>query len=120
MQKQNLRMKWFRARRSKMGQRTSPFFSRRKRGSRIHSHNSSFITKSFSLSNGRFSRVVWISFRKPEVCNQESLCSTTPETKERDAVSAASTAAWRVTLATDLLSLVKDLNLACLSSRREI
>lgn len=49
--------------------------------------------KSFPLSNGKSSRVVWISAGNPEVCSHEFLLNMTPDAKPRVTVSAASTTA---------------------------
>lgn len=63
--------------------------------------------------------MLWTSFRNPDICNHKSVQSTNPKANGQDAMTNASTAAWRMILATNLSSLTKDWNLVCLSSGRE-
>lgn len=66
-----------------------------------------FSWKRLALSKGRSTVVFWTILGKLEDCSHESLCIMRLVASEWMAVSAASTAAWRVIFTTNLPSSMK-------------
>lgn len=69
----------------------------------VCSDSSVFWLKRWDSSKWRYSLVFWTSQGKPADWSQDSLCLTIPVAMALEEVSAASTADWRVVMATRLI-----------------